>query len=331
MPRPARLSLELLESFVVLMRRGGDAGEAADELDVNAPSMSKRLSALRGATERIMKGSWLVRKGKKWKLTAEGERVLPVVAQFVDRYDDLLEFLVGGADDPQTVTVACGRQAVGGFVRSAVQEFRVALPDCRVRVSTPDGRDRILGVAGGRFDLACVTDTPETIQRVAQHELFIETLLVDRFVLAANPTAGAAWGKRWKAVVALGKATAADLADLPFILPEGDRGRRKQFDDWTSRAVSRRLDVVVELGGWQAILDYAAAGLGVGLVPASAVATFLGRGAARLTALPLDEADFPPDDVRLIARKTHGRNEPTLSPPAARFRDALLKAAKLEG
>ena len=43
MPRPATLTPELLNTFVTLVRLGGDAGAAKAKLGIEQPSMSKRL------------------------------------------------------------------------------------------------------------------------------------------------------------------------------------------------------------------------------------------------------------------------------------------------
>lgn len=49
MPRPSTLSLELLQTFLVLLRDDGDAAVTTRELDINQPSMSKRLSIFQHA------------------------------------------------------------------------------------------------------------------------------------------------------------------------------------------------------------------------------------------------------------------------------------------
>ena len=43
-----------------------------------------------------------------------------------------------------------------------------------------------------------------------------------------------------------------------------------------------------------------------------------------LEARPLDPRQFPQDAVRLIARKTHGKDEPELSEAGGRFRERLI-------
>jgi LysR family positive regulator for ilvC len=313
MPRPTRLSLELLETFVALADNDGDATQAAEGLGINQPSVSKRLSALRRLTGERIGQPWLVRKGKRWRLTPEGQRVRVVVTDMVRRYRQLERFVASGAEGKAVVSIACGQQAADGFVRAAVEELLREDPQCRVRLSSPRGRARIEGVAGGQFDLALVTDSPTTIRRVARREMYIETLFDDDFVLAANPPARSAWRRQWQALPEGRPAAASELLDLPFILPESDASRREQFDDWCYRATGKTMNVVLEVGGWQTILEFVEAGLGVGLVPRSAVELFQERSRRKLAVRPLDRAEFPPDAVRLIARKAHGKDEPDLT------------------
>jgi DNA-binding transcriptional LysR family regulator len=322
MPRPSRLSLELLDTFVALAEHEGDATRTAEQLGVNQPSVSKRLAAIRRLTSERTGQPWLVREGKRWRLTTEGQRVRGVVTDMVRRYQQLERFVASGAEGRALVSIACGQQAASGFVRAAVEQFLRETPDARVRLSTPRGRLRIEGVAGGEFDLAIVTDSRPTIRKLARREMFIEDLFDDFFVLAANPSASVDWRLRWHDLAADRPAVATELLGLPFILPEPDSSRREQFDDWCYRATLKTFNVKLEVGGWQTILEFVEAGQGVGLVPQSAIAVFKERRRSQLTVRPLDPTEFPPDAVRLIARKAHGRDEPDLTELGAQM--ALL-------
>jgi DNA-binding transcriptional LysR family regulator len=328
MPRPSRLSLELLETFVALAEHDGDATRVAAELDINQPSVSKRLAALRRLTGGRGGQPWLVRKGKSWRLSPEGQRVRGVVTDMVRRYEQMEHFVASGAEGRPAVALACGQQAATGFVRAAVEDFLREEPGCRVRLATPRGRKRIEGVAGGQFDLAVVTDSTATVRQIARREMFVERLFDDHFVLAAQPPARSDWGKKWHALPADRPVPATAVLGLPLILPEPDAARRRQFDAWCFRATGQGFDVVLEAGGWPVILEFVSAGLGVGLVPASAAAAHQERGKSRLVTRPLDASEFPPDGVRLIARKAHGREEPDLSDAAERLRQRLHSAAE---
>jgi DNA-binding transcriptional LysR family regulator len=112
---------------------------------------------------------------------------------------------------------------------------------------------------------------------------------------------------------------------MPFILPEPDASRRRQFDEWCFRATQKTFDVVLEAGGWQTILDFAEAGIGVGLVPETAVEAHRQHGTRDLTTRKLGENEFPPDAVRMIARKAHGKDEPELTGIGNRLRQLILE------
>ena len=74
MPRQASLSIDLLRTFLLLIKEEGDAASTARILGINQPSMSKRLGLLQHAG-RALRRPWLVRKGKTWLATEEGRRV----------------------------------------------------------------------------------------------------------------------------------------------------------------------------------------------------------------------------------------------------------------
>ena len=317
MPRHDHIPLELLQTFVCIANLEGDATSAAIELQVSQPTISKRLSALRRLTASPERQPWMLLKGKRWKLTAEGQRVRGVVTDLVGRYEQMEHFVAGQQTAKPVVSIACGQQAATGFVKTAIERFLKEHPECRVRLSTPRGKARIEGVAGGQFDMAIVTDSPATIHRIARMELYIETLFEDRFVLVANPPAKAPWAKQWNALPTDRPFTAKELLGMPFILPEPDASRRQRFDDWMHKATGQLSEVVLEAGGWQTILDFAASGIGVGIVPQSSVELSEHPKKCRLVMRSLVASEFPSDAVRLIARKTHGVDSPDLMPSAS--------------
>ena len=313
MPRPEHLPFDLLQTFALIAELNGDASSAAERLGISQPSISKRLTALRRVTTGPDHQPWLQLKGKRWRLTAEGQRVLGVVTDLVRRYELMERFVASDREGKPVVSIACGQQAARGFVQAAAKRFLIDHPECKVRISTPRGKARIEGVAGGQFDLAVVTDSPATIHQHARREMFIETLFEDRFVLAANPPAKSNWRKQWNQLPTDRPMSASELLEMPFILPEPDSSRRQQFDEWCFRATNKTFDVVLETGGWETILDFAEAGVGVGLVTESAVAAFSQHASRKLSTRQLGEREFPPDAVRLIARKLHGKDEPELT------------------
>jgi DNA-binding transcriptional LysR family regulator len=154
--------------------------------------------------------------------------------------------------------------------------------------------------------------------------MHIESLFEERFILAANPSPKAAWAKQWHTLPMTRPCTAAELLPLPFILPEPDASRRRQFDDWCFQATRKTFDVVLETGDWHTILDFAEAGIGVGLVTDGAIESYKQHRQTKFTTRTLDPNEFPPDAIRLIARKAHGRAEPELSELGTAFYRLLI-------
>jgi len=327
MPRPEQLPLELLQTFVAIADLDGDASKAAERLGISQPSISKRITSLRRMTSDPDGSPWLFLRGRRWRLTPEGQRVRGVVTDLIHRYAEMGRFVASGREGKSVVSLACGQQAAGGFVRSAVTRFLKEHPDHGVRIATPRGKARIEGVAGGQFDLAVVTDTPATIRQIARREMFIETLFDDRFVLAGLSSSKTAWGKRWGALPTDRPIHASELSEMPFIVPEADSQRRRQFDEWCQRTTGKMFNIIVEAGGWQTILEFAEAGIGIGLVTASALEGYRHHGRTRIVSRPLDEKEFPPDAVRLVTRKGFGRDEPELTEPANELRKLLRLVA----
>lgn len=293
MPRPASLSHELLQTFVEVVSRDGDAVAAAAALGINQPSMSKRLAQLQHAG-RILRRPWLERRGKTWALTDEGRRVLPSVEDLVHRYDQLRKFADAAA--APGLSVACGQDAAGGIVLDAVRRFRKQHPDDPVRVSSPRGSARIEGVAGGLFELALVTHTPQQVREIARRDLHVEDLYTDPLVLAASPSA--AFAEAFEKLPAT-RVSARALTAFPLVLPEPDSGLRREFDSRMREAgCGAAMNAVVETGGWSVALEYVREGFGVGLLPRSVA----GRD-QRLLVKSAGERVVPANTVRLICRR----------------------------
>lgn len=314
--------LELMQTFVKIVDHEGDATAAAQELGISQPSISRRLAALREIVGDTEDRPWLILKGKRWLLTPRGERVRGVITDLVRRYEQVDQFIADSQNARPMVSIACGQTAASGFVRLAIEQLSEKNPDIRIRLSTPRGKSRIEGVAGGQFDLAIVTHDEATIRDVAGIDLHIESLQSDRFVVAANPSPKSPWAKAWESLPVRRPLTAKELGDLPMILPEPDASRRQQFDNWFKRSTDKTPNVVLEVGGWHNLLRFAQSGMGVGFATESAVLSMdsskPGRQGTKsgLVMRALDELDFPPDQIRLIARKQQRHDTPDLSASA---------------
>lgn len=317
MPRPLSLSLDLLRTFELLVKQQGDAARTADELGINQASMSKRLKIFQHVGP-LLDRPWLRREGRTWRLTDEGQRVLPAVEDIISRYERLTQFT--GQPAEKGVKFACGQQAVRGFVRKAIREFRAQHPNTRLNVATVRGTARIEGVASGALDLATVTHDEREIHRIARRRLHVEALAEDCLMLACAEKAP--WGAAVKRLPKAG-VSAADLSGFPLILPGPDAGVRHWLDAiLRDQGVLHDLEVVLETGGWATILAYVHDAFGVGTIADTAAKSEEGLVLRRL-----DPAVFPPRVTRLICRKLDvGGQKLDLTPEATAFRESLIAA-----
>jgi len=307
MPRNARLTFELMETLVELVNCQGDASVAAHHLGINQPSMSKRLKLLQDKN-RVGPTPWVQRRGKTWSLTAEGTRSLPAVQQLLRLEQSLTTDLDTRAALFPTVSIACGQTAVTSVLRDPLGQFRKKFKECRVRISTPRGTARIQGVANGTYDFALVTHDEEDIQRIAGRSLYVEKLFEDPLMLVCGKKAPAADREKFEKLPQRA-ATVRNLAYLPLILPEPDAGLRPQLDRAFSEAnLFGKLDIVLEVGGWTATLDFVKEGWGIGIVTQSAITSNVGL----LEPHKLDLPETPPTAVRLIARQQGSDQKPDL-------------------
>jgi DNA-binding transcriptional LysR family regulator len=322
MPRSVTLSFELLETLVALIRAGGEASSAMKGLGINQPTLSKRLKYLQHAGP-LLDRPWVERRGKTWALTEEGKRVWPAVLELVEGHENLQAFLRGERDAAGAAPVrfACGQTMAAGLVREALRMFRKKDPLSVLRISTLRGRARIEGVSNGSLDLAIVTHDEPTILEIARRPLHIEPLVRHGFCLVCATES--AWSRAVRGLPKEG-VPVEGLERFPLIIPEADAGVRKGLDEaLRRRGVLARLDVALEIGGWETILAYVRDGLGVGIVSEAAVVDPKG-----LIVRPLDPEVFPPIEARLIARRLAGSGEALdLSEHAAAWRAMLRQSA----
>ncbi|HJZ90959.1 MAG TPA: LysR family transcriptional regulator [Gemmataceae bacterium] len=306
-----------MATFVTVVRTEGDATKAAETLNINQPSMSKRLAFLQHAG-RILRRPWLERVGKTWHLTEEGRRVLPAVEELVHRYKLLTEAI---EEARPAVVFGCGSAGAAGYVRQAVKLFRSRHPDATFRVSARPTGSRVEGVANGSLDMATVRLAQQEVQELARRPLYGEDLFDDPLVLAATPTAPG-----FDEYQGLADKTVQPkaLTRFPLVLPEPDSGLRKDFDRRCRDAgIGDRLKVAVEVGPCQTALNYVKDGVGIGVLPRSVV-----ERADGLVVKSLPPKLVPANTIRVICRKRAGSDELDLTEGAIGFLEALREAGR---
>ncbi len=322
-PRSTTLSIELLETFVTLIQHDGDAGQAARALDINQPSMSKRMAHLNQPGE-VLKRPWIVREGKTWKLTEEGKRVLPGARDLIERYHTLYGYTLTKPVQHPVVRFACGQSTTSDLVRLALKLFRKSHPDSPIRISTMRGPQPIEGVASGALDLALVSYSEQEVNEIARTELYVEELMRFGYSLVCAKTSP--WAKDFKQLPKKKPITLKQVCEFPLLTPEPDSRTRRDFDEALQRyASSSKPELLIQTGGWLTILNYVRDGHGVGLVCNTVFAT-PGDPKWMLTR-PIHPRQMPPIPLNMVARYAPDRPQGIdLTEDGLAWRDMLRKA-----
>ena len=321
MPRQALLPMDLLRTFVLLMENEGKASTAQKILGVNQPGMFKRLRRFQRLVEPFAP-PWFELEGNTWKATPEGRRILPAVTDLVRRYDNLMAHVRDSHDAYRCVSFACGQLAATSFVQSALLSLRDEQPTVRVEISTVRGRHRIKGVSCGRYELATVSHNQPAISSIARKDLHIED--IGKVCLALVCSTDAPWSEEFRRL-SRHRVPLSALTRFPLILPSSDAGVRRILDaHLQARDLFRKLDIVLEVGGWPIIVSYVEKGFGVGLVSEAAVTNSSGLIVRRL-----DDKVCPATLMKLICRKSSTQqNGLDLTSEAQAWRVALIESAK---
>jgi DNA-binding transcriptional LysR family regulator len=161
----------------------------------------------------------------------------------------------------------------------------------------------------------------------------VQELYRDRFLAISKPAYFAEWKNRWEKLPVRRPLRGTDLERFPLILPESGSAERRFLEECYQRAVGRLPDAVVEVVGWEVILRFGMAGVGVGIITEQALKNHLvDLSTTEQKKIPkhthrLDDDDFPSESVNLVARRLHGQGEPDLRPHASE----LLRLIEAQG
>ncbi|PZE65028.1 LysR family transcriptional regulator [Curtobacterium sp. MCBD17_021] len=247
------METRLLEQFVAVAAEGS-VTRAAERLWAAQSTVSAGIASL----ERSLGTRLFERGGRRLVLTASGEDLLPharAVLESLDRMRDL-----AAVSDAELR----GRVRLGIFTSMDVVDLTGVLRGFRQRhplvsvelMTSPTGTTGLVqDLVAGRLDLA-YTGLPTTPSGVVVEPLRVLPFRV--FVAADHLLAGR------------GSVSLADLADEPFVDTAHGFGNRMILDAALERLGIRRR-VVAEMNDMPAVVRFASAGIGVGVVPDSGV------------------------------------------------------------
>lgn len=158
MPRPPQLSPEILATFVTIVETGGDASEACRIMDINQPSMSKRLAFLQHAGK-LLKSPWLDKHGKTWLPTETGQKILPSVKALLNTYQAILDEAVDIAVPVESIAIGSEHlPLVKGHIPS------------EARVVVCDDYDRVDMLANGAVSVILTSFTKEEAKTLSNRD-----------------------------------------------------------------------------------------------------------------------------------------------------------------
>jgi DNA-binding transcriptional LysR family regulator len=292
------MQLAQVEGFVEVARRG-NVSRAAETLFITQPALSARLRALE-----VEVGTALFRRGRRGMgLTDAGRAFLPHAERALRALRDGTA-IVGQAPVGEALVLGAAPAISTYTLPNLLVRFVADRPDARLIVRTGHSEEIVEQVVRGDLDVG--------LTRALHHpELELLTILEDELVLVVEP--GHALARRRR----IGP---TQLGDARLILFD----RTSSFYDLT-RSLFRQAGSpprgVLELDNIDAAKRMVLAGLGVALLPRTAVADELADG--RLRAIEL--VGTPPIERQIVAVRRQDRSD--TSPAAEGFWNLLQEAA----
>ncbi len=260
-------SLEALHTLLLFAERGEVMAVAA-AIGLDPAVISRRLRDLR------LKHGLVVKRGRDLALTDKGRAALPAIRSLLRQHAHLADWLSNRQDSPEVLSIATGSFRARFYLPRALARFGERHPGIQVRVQIRRGRERILGVADGTFDLAIVSHDETQIRTLiagARGEsvtLRIEPIAEHPLYLLCGKDTP--FARELSKVLDGQPVPLSIFSALPLVGLDLQSGIRRQIEA-CFRSTSSRLCFRYEAGGWEAAKEYARHGLGAAVVPCPVV------------------------------------------------------------
>jgi DNA-binding transcriptional LysR family regulator len=248
----------------LLFAEHGEVTAVAKVLGLDEAVIRRRLKELRE------KYALLTRHGRTLSLTDKGRSALPAIGSLLRQHAHLTDWLADRQERPRILSIATGSFGARFYVPRALGRFQSEHPDWQVQVQVRRGRERILGIAGGTYDLAVVSHDRAQITSLVPHAvaerigLRIEPLAEHRLALVARK--GTSFAQALGAILEAQTVPLDLLATFPFIGLDRQSGLRRQLEAHAVRG-AKSPHFVIEAAGWEPALECARHGLGVAMLP----------------------------------------------------------------
>nr|WP_319564681.1 LysR family transcriptional regulator [uncultured Rhodoferax sp.] len=253
----------------------------AERMHLAASSASHRMRLL----EESLGTPLLIREPRGIRLTRAGEALLrharQVLAQLEQMHADLTPYAKGVRGH---VSLWANTHATHTFLPDSLSAFLKRHPQVSITLEEHTSPEVVMAVARGEVEVGVVAETVEG----AEVELI--PYRADRLVLIAPSDHPVAQRTSTPFV---------DVLDSPFVMLHSGSAIHT-FTMNTAAALGRHLEVRIQVRSFEAVCRMVSAGVGIGLVPRSAVA----EGSTRnpLTMVELEEA-WAQRDLKVCVRK----------------------------
>ncbi|WDL95867.1 LysR family transcriptional regulator [Alicyclobacillus sp. ALC3] len=286
----------LYRTFVQVVEHG-TLSEAADRLHLTQPSVTRQLQQL----ERTYGTALFDRAGRKMLLNRAGQRVYQTARQVLALEqrlaDELREFA-----NPEigTVYIAAGLTPSIYLLPPVLAAYRDKHPKVQFQVQSGSSKEVLEMLHTGAVDMGVVTTAESNA------DLTLTALVLDRLLLVAAPNHPLPSG---------GAVRFSELSEWPMVLMRPESGLRSIVE---SIAVSTgtKLQIAMETDSLESINRLVQTGVGLSVLPQSAVADDLAAG--RLVEISLGDVELGSRTITLATR-----TGATLPANAERFAAAL--------
>lgn len=287
-----------LRAFVTVAELGSFRA-ASEALHITQPALSRRVDKL----EQALGFRLLERTTRKVELNAMGRNFVPKARHVLHELESALLEMTDLSDRLRgQVSVACIPSAISNLLAEVVRKFHDAYPRIHVRLLDETAGEILLAVARSEADFGI------SYLGTQEPDLEFEPLLQEHFVLACRPD---------HPLAARTQVAWSELASYDCITLAPGSGNRMLIDQGLM-AVKTHPAWTCEVRHVPALVSLIEAGIGIGAVPAFAIAN---NHPGSLISVPLVE----PELVRTIGiTKLRGR---PLAPAAQAFHDILVASS----
>nr|WP_319389919.1 LysR substrate-binding domain-containing protein [uncultured Cohaesibacter sp.] len=256
-----KLSINQMRAVEAVVRTGSFSA-AAKELGISQPSVSNHLSAL----EKHYRTQLVHRNGRQAEATETCREILSRIRSVLAMTDEI-EHALEGRRRMQAGSLRLGYSTYQ-FAMPILSTFMAKFPDVEIEARAMASYDLLPLLEDGKFDVVFIT-AKEPPQGLHVQKIRTEPIIVvvpEGHPLSDRQTAS------WK-----------DVANYPLVQRENSSGTRRVFEKAALNA-GVRLNTVLALGSWGAIVSTINAGMGIGVAMAGEVLP-----SNNLVTIPIDD------------------------------------------